>query len=348
MLESKVSVKSLPAFLILYSPLIYIMAIVSSTQYGVGTDYFEYKLTYFDLDRVERFYNKSEYLFYYIFRLVRWSSLGDQAIFYISSIFNTLVIFITVYKLNKRYGYKIIVVFFIFFTVTNIFHNQMNGIRQYMALGLFPLILMYLYEKSYIRFLLLGLLAFFLHKTSLVFILFIPSFIFSRCSKRFQLWSFMIIPLLLMIGGSLFQALITEYLPMYRHYLTNEYGQKLPISSLFSKLYYIPVFIVFWFLYVNDKLESVGFGGLSRVLVSVWCITYWFLILYLDFGFMYRIAMYFVFFYIFPIYWVLIYFYKKGNTPCVLFFVMYLLLPYLLKVTLLAKGEFLYFNYIFN
>lgn len=333
------------AFFFGLTPSLFILILFPSIQFDVGPDYFSYLNMYsVNSDEVERFYSRGEYLFYFIFRSIISFKLGEQAIFVVSTTFNMMLLIAT-FTVLRKYGYKAWILFIIFFVVTNNYHNQMNGIRQYMALFIFPIIFISLIEKKYIIFIILVLSASFLHKTALVSIILIPLIFLLQLSKNMRLIIFLSLPIVFIFSKFAILYFIENYLIIYSHYIDSSYAEGLGITSILTKLYTLPLFIYFWYLYLQDneesKLKGMEFG------IVIWLATYWLFLLYLDFGFVYRISSYFNFFYIFPLYFVWEKLLAKGKLAQLVIFIVYLITPYLFKVILLAKGVFTYQSIFF-
>lgn len=333
------------AFFVAVSPALFVLIIFPSIQFGVGTDYYTYVDIYeWEFDQLERFFIRGEYVFYYIFKSIIDFKLGSQSIFIIASIFNMimLMLFLTVLR---KYGYSAWVLFFIFFVVTNIYHNQMNGIRQYMGLMIFPVLYIALLEKKYLIYFFLAIGATLFHKTAFISVLILPALLILRFPKNIKLALFVIIPFILIFVKSLVVYFVDNYFVAYSHYLTSSYGTGLDFSSLLTKLYYLPIFVYFWYLYLKDphtsSLKGMEFG------IAIWLLTYWIIILYLDFGFAYRISVYFIIFYLFPIYYVWKRMLFQGKLIELLLIILYLIFPYFLKVIFFPQGVFMYKSIFF-
>ena len=332
-------------FFIAALPVLFVLILFPSLQLGVGSDYFTYMAIYNgNSTELERFFLRGEYLFYYIFKAVIDLNLGEQAIFFVSTTFNMTMLLISIVML-RRSSYKSWVVFFLFLVVTNIYHNQMNGLRQYMGLMLFPLLFISLIEKKFFVYFSLIILASFFHKTALVGILMFPALFLLRFNNNKKLVLFILIPMILLFVKPLIMFFVENYFRVYAHYLTNDYGAALDASAMLTKLYYLPAFIYFWFLYLK-KTEVRTLKGMDLG-IAIWLSTYWLFILYLDFGFIYRIASYFFFFYIFPLYYVFENLIFQRKLLSLTVFILYIIFPYFLKVTYLAKGVFLYESILF-
>lgn len=340
----KLNIKRKSVYLISVLPAVFCLILFPSIQNGVGSDYHSYIEIYNgSLDELYRFYLRGEYLFYYVFKFVIDYRIGGNSIFFLSTTFNVLFLFLFLLVMKKN-KYNICILFFLFFIVTNNYHNQMNGIRQYMAVFLVPIMYCCLVEKKKIKFLIFVAIAGMLHKTALVTLILYPISLLLKLNKRAKLLIFSLIPFLFLISYNVVYFAIDNYIPMYKHYITSEYGEALTFSSMLSKLYYLPVFVLFWIYYLRDKSELQW--GMDLAIV-IWVCTYWLFVFYLQFGFAYRISAYFFIFYIFPCYYLLNFQLVRNNKVSYVLTILYLLAPYIVKVVYIPRGVFLYSSILF-
>lgn len=131
----------------------------------------------------------------------------------------------------------------------------------------------------------------------------------------------------------------------YSSYLGDNFFQSRDISIIITKLYYLPL-ILYFFLRFNNKEEN-HFSYINYC-IAIFIITFWSFIMGLDISLLSRLASYFWFFTIFPLLYLLNNALERKNTFEFIFILIYCILPYLAKVTFLAKAEFLYQSYIFN
>ncbi|HIF9091540.1 TPA: EpsG family protein [Photobacterium damselae] len=323
-------------YIYIYSLLL--LALASSIQYGVGTDYFSYKLIY-EMDvNLEMFTNKGELLLPYIINILKYNKLNYQFLFVIVSCLNMLMLALT-FKKIKSYNYRVWLFFFMFFCVTGLYHNQMNGLRQYLAIFSFPLIIMFLAEKKYIKSTIFLIYALISH-TSTYFI--IPFFILAifPIIRKNKIKIFF-------ITSILYAFIIPEYLYSFLSYFSIGYLTYLDRSEngmtlipILTKIYYVPVFILFFFL-LNKKLIVIK-DKVSDVFLSLFSLTYWMFLSAIHIGILGRVSQLTMFFYIFPIYFVFDYYLNKRKFGYVIFLILYILVPYILKVTFFAKNEYVY------
>ncbi|WP_165872316.1 EpsG family protein [Shewanella frigidimarina] len=344
------SKKFLSVFFIWF-PILFFYFIFPATQYNVGTDYFTYRNYYAQPDLIELYRIKGELVFYYIYRFIVENQLGEQSIFYFCTFFNTCLLFFTMFKLRKA-NFNIAIIFFLFLTITGIYHNQMNGLRAYMGVMCIPLAFVYLAENKLIKTAVLIILAISSHFSSVVSLLLLPMKILIPLSNRKLAFLFFLLPFIYVSLMQLVPSFVNLFFFRYSHYLNSDYATGISLINLFSKLYYLPLFVFFWFVYLKRKpisiyCESSVFRKYFDFSIVVWVVTYWFIILSLEYGFFFRLQSAFIFFYIFPIYYLYQYLIDSKSWRRVSFLSVYILAPYVLKVTYMASGEYNYSNYLF-
>ena len=329
-------------FLVLLPPFLAYF-LLSALQYNVGSDYFSYIYIYQNPWVMDKYFNSGEYFFYFSNLFLNYLDAPPQAIFFVFSFIQSFFIFYY-FKEMKKKGFYLWLLFFIFFTVTNILHNQMNGIRQYAALTLLPIISVFLYEKKYCKFIIFTLIAMSFHSTALIFF----GLIFFSVAAKYKFKRYFLI----FIISIPFYLLIAKYTPIildsldlrFSSYLGSEYFENSDYLVIITKVYYLPALLLFFHLY--KKMNEFGNNYFSFVIL-IFSFTYWSFLMSLDIAILSRLSSYFWFFIIFPLYYVGFYFYQRSMVT-LYFYIFYLAAPYAAKVTFLAKNEFMYNSIIFN
>lgn len=334
-------------FIVLLPPFI-LYFLISALQYNVGSDYFSYLYIYENQWVLGRYFESGEYFFYYLNILLKEFDFSGQSIFFVFSFLQSIFIFIYFDELKKK-GYVVWVLFLIFFVVTNIYNNQMNGIRQYTSLTLLPLLTILIYNRNYVYFVFLIAVAMSFHSSSLIFV-FLFFFVFFY--KYFYRYYFIIF-----ILSIPFYFFIAKYTPIlldasgvrFSSYIESDYFGAGNYITVITKVYYLPALLFFYYLYGKARGNRGGFyfEGYFSFLIFIFTCTYWSFLMSLDIAILSRVSSYFWFFIIFPLYYVGIFFHKRDFVKFVLYFI-YLVAPYAAKVTFLAKNEFLYDSVIFN
>lgn len=337
-------IKNYTPSLIAYLPAFIVYFLMAGLQYNVGTDYPSYIYIYENPWTLDRYFNSGEFIFYYSNIIFNNLDLPAQFIFIFFAFIQSIFIFIYLKKL-KKYHIIVWLFFILFITVTNIYNNQLNGIRQYAALTLLPLLTITLYEKRYKAYILGCLFAMTFHSTAIVFfaLLFITPL--SRLILRHPLLCFSLsLPLYLLLSQSVPFILEISNIK-YSSYLGDDFFKPWDISIIITKLYYLPLIIYFFIIYDNKKKNQFSYFNFC---IAIFTVTFWSFTMGLDTPLLSRLASYFWFFLIFPLYYLLMNSVQYNKTFEFLFIFAYCTLPYLAKVTFLAKAEFLYQSYIFN
>lgn len=132
-----------------------IWILIVGGQYGIGTDYYSY-LDIFSLKSdIEIYKIKNEFLFYWIVSFFYDINLGGQFLFFVFAFINSFLFFIICRKITYNHTWFFL---FLYITVSSLFHNQMNGIRQCTATYFVTLAIIYLSEEKKIDFYCLYLL----------------------------------------------------------------------------------------------------------------------------------------------------------------------------------------------
>jgi hypothetical protein len=333
--------KDLLSYLIPF--LLYIF--VAGLQYEVGTDYNSYIDIYSSDYRLSTYFDKGEIGFYYLFNFLKWFDLHYQSLFFAFSIVNGFIFFCLIDRLKEE-GCNIVLFLFLFFVVTNIYQNQLNGLRQFVGVLSLPLFLHYIFSKSYFKSLLVLFLAVSFHLSAIIFLVF----------YFLKLLNFYVKNLFFYFVFSFFFYYLFDYIfPFILGFIDQsylfyfEYDFESNLVAVLSKLYYLPGVILFYYLYGREFYRnSFTDSKYFKFCVFIFTVTYWSFILIYNYPIFGRLFYYFSFFYVFPFYYVLFILKSHKNMMAFYFTLVYLALPYILKVTLFAKSEFLYKSFIFN
>lgn len=331
--------------LLIFIPPFYVYWFILAFQYDLGTDYFSY------LDIVEngiRAYieKNNEFGFIFIVNIIDSLALPPQSLFVIIGFIQSVLAFILFDKLSKS-GFKLWIVFLLFFTVSTIYHNQMNGLRQFVAILSTPLFLMYIFEKKYFKGFIIALLGIIFHNSFLIIFLLLPFFLMlKKLSKKVYFILFLISPAIYLIGFSVLLPTLVEYIfENYAHYLDST--RVFSISSILTKIYYLPLFVLFWYLYLKDSWSNLGNSSIFKFFVLIFSITYCAYLTDVIFDFYGRFFQYFIVFYIFPIYYLFDYFYRKKSVFALSMLFMYIFVPYFFKVVIFPIEEYRFDTIIF-
>lgn len=324
-----------------------LISILPGFQYGVGTDYFSYENIYNNASVLEYYFNTKEYAFYYLVKCIHLFSDDSKFFFGIVAILQSLLITFIFIKF-KAHNFVVFLLFFCFFSITNLMHTQMNIIRVSFSIYLFILSLLYKFEGRILVslfFLFLGVL---FHKSTLAMLPFfiipvrIYGFIYGKPAFFFLMFLsvFLFNPL-----GQFTLPIIEMFFLSYSNYYVGG-GDLIPVSTLniLTKAYYIPISAMFIYYIGREEIISSEF---ERRLVGFWIIISSSYLLSYHYSFFTRINFFFVFYYIIPIYYVMQILYSKKKKIKLLFLTGYIFIPYILKVIFFPLAEFNYKTYIF-
>jgi hypothetical protein len=327
-------------------------ALFAGLQDGVGTDYHSY-LGMFEKQEYQKFYIKGEYLYYLFYWIIDLFNGEPQWIFALSSVFNGFFLALTLYFL-KRNGYSITFIFFIYFTYTGLYHNQMNGLRQFSAIYVFNFLMVYAallgFKKALFWVVMfIGVIS---HRTFLVTLpLFSLYSVFHKdsCKILFPILYGIIIIIIIML---FLPYLVKEFFPFYAQHLTpGGYGSNMSVTKLATKLIITPLLIYFMYVFYSNISFREKFLNSHKgfcVMLFFWGTTSWMYLASLEFGFFYRVSQYFLFANIFPLYYLFKYIVHEKKSELLSFLlILYFLLPYFVKVVLLSRGEYMYHMYGF-
>lgn len=320
-------------------PIWFTWLIICGGQDGVGTDYESYYKIFSNPDTtLFTYYYKQEYLFAWIVELINYIELPPQTGFFIFYLIGFLVILKIATKLHHNTFFIFILLFLAYSTA---FNNQLNGLRQYIALYWGTLGIMLLYEKKgIVKFIICIIIACLFHSSSLLFLPFL-FFIFYKKNITYKFYIlFLTTSVLFSLLGSYdwiwkqFDFLIPAN---YMHYMGGDFDTGHGFTKMITKLIFIPFYIYSLNLIKYNKLT-----GYDLYLFKIGFISYCIRLFFMDNIILNRIGVSLILISIFPIYYLLreLYLRKsfgKFHLIC-LFFVAF----YLAKVILFPTEEYLY------
>ncbi len=192
--------------------LAFVLVLFSSLRYDVGRDYFIYEdaiRKYFSSHslHMEWFWNFFKDIFYFF-------HLDFSFWFFIVAI----VFVFLVFKAYKKQSYHFVLSLFLFVFLYKLYFESFNIIRQMMAMAVWVYILPCMQKKEYVKAMLLAIVTFLLHQSSVVMFLFLP-FLFIPYSSFFV---YPVLLLSLLVFPKLFKAILlylVPYLPIDTYYI---------------------------------------------------------------------------------------------------------------------------------
>lgn len=326
------------SMLLYSSPVIFFWCILIGGQYGVGTDYFNYLDMFTNgdhLDYIEDIYG--EYGFSCFVKTLHKLNIRGQSIFLIIAfIWSLIFMFAAFHLLGSKYLYLCLFVFIVF---TGGFNNQMNLLKQYSSIYIMLLAFMLLFQKHYILALSFLLLCPLFHNSSLIaiFIGLFFYFIATVFRRRIMLYGILLIGIVCNFWIS--EETISLFIPYFDQY-SNYMNRGIENSDLLiqlTKCVYLPLFAYSIHLFPKMNLNKF----LEKLFVFGIC-CYAMKLSVMSLELLSRMGLYFEFFSCIPLLCLLLYYRQKGSISMYYFLIIYLLLPYSLKVTFFARAEYLY------
>jgi hypothetical protein len=149
---------------LLFSSIFFLWLLICGGQYNVGTDYFSY-MSNFNGERNYHFRN-GEFLFSFIIRICNYVGLKGQSLFFVFYAIGFFFFFLILKRLQIRYMYLYII---LYITVSNLFNNQLNILRQILALYIGTYSIILYFENKKLSSIILILIASRIHFSALVF-----------------------------------------------------------------------------------------------------------------------------------------------------------------------------------
>lgn len=328
------------------SPIVLVWVLFIGGQYNVGTDYFSY-LYIFNGGNLYYLLGRGDVGFVRIVELLNSYGIHGQSIFFL---FSFIWIIILCYAgrtfTENRYLYLFI---FIFVTFSSMFHNQMNGVRQYCAVYLFTLGVCLFYRQHKYWSILPFLSMLTIHSSSMAMLVLFPVFLFlgSKIEKRRLLYVFLIVAIIFSVSfpADLLERIVGQF-AQYETYMDrgDDTGFAATVNIVNKITKYINIPIVVYAIYLLPKMNLTK---VNKNLFIVGVCGFCFKLALVDVNIVRRMGAYFEVFMCVPILYMLVYLKKQKSWKCA-FIMVYLLLPYIGKVTFFATREYLYNSIFFK
>lgn len=315
-------------------PIFLVWLFICGGQYEVGTDYESY-LTIFNGYNLDAYWEKGEYLFAGIISLFNTLGIYGQALFYVFYAINFLFLFLIIKRLPIKQVFLFII---LYITVTSLFNNQLNTLRQATAVYIGTYVAILILEKKYWKGFLFILLAMFMHQSALVLFLFYAfNIIIKRLSYKLLLVYLLIAVLLsLVLKTDSFEFALSWLSEEYAWYFTGGIVEETGMLTKVTKYIFIPIYLLAWWYFRKKSNEG------EMLFFKLGWISFCLRISVMNLSIVNRLFDYFLILSIFPL---LIYLYHLFVTRrTFLFFsiILFLSLFYSLKVLVFARGEYLY------
>ncbi len=314
------------------------------SQLNVGSDYYSYLGTFRDGTNMRYLLYGKSYLFVYFVKFMWLLGIKGQGIYFVIAFIECLIflkIMTGVFEYKKLY-----IALFIFICFSTVFNNQMNGIRQYIAIYMVTLSTVYFLKKKYIYWGLLFFSSIFFHKSSLFLLPLFGILLFFKDKVMNYKLQIALIVLGVILANINFMELLKQILPTigYRHYLYNGKLYEISFKSKIVELFFAPFFI--YVVYKFGTLKKLKLSDLERNLFNIGVIGFIIKLATLSLNVLNRFNSYFEIFMIFPFVFFFMKAKGKKNKHIKILLWLAILGIYTLKVTLFAVREYSY-NSIF-
>ena len=323
-------------YLLLSLTLIVPWVMICGGQYETGTDYHSYMETFETAD-VGLFYNKQEFLFAKLVEVWHGWHLPAQGLYFVFYAIASIFFILTCYKIDNK---TLFIFILLYFTISNLFNNQLNGLRQSVATYIITYAVFLLNEhRGILKFILLIAFASLFHASSW-FAVIIIAFSYLRPSKEL-LRILLIISLLFTIKGGaiinvMFNQLSNVVPDIYTHLLKSSFNQSIGLTSMLPKLIIFPLY----YLSVNYIDIEKEKNNLRLYYIGIFC--YMFRLVSIQNIILDRLGYIFVLLAIIPLYlyWTKLYYKHRIIQFNICLFICLSL--YLAKVLVLPEKEYLY------
>ena len=320
------------------SPFIALWIFIVGGQLDVGTDYYSYLKIFTNKDSASFYLERNEYAFFAIISFFQTLGFYGQFYFYLFAAISVLAdIQISRKVANSHYA----LFFFLFMTVSSLFHNQMNTLRQCTAVYFFTLSVIDFLRGKRIWSIILLLVAIGFHISAIGLL---PIYLFLKkvsLGPRIAIILILSTSLLSIVSFDNMIVYVANLIPRYAHYANSEYFESgVNIFNKLTKLVYVPIYLLSIYSLRTLKLSKLEFhlfqlgllACLLRNLSVVSSITN-------RFGFyFYILSLLPIFYYLREI--------QQTNKNLFLMISGYILAIYILKVVAFPTGEYAY-NSIF-
>lgn len=330
--DVKVSAGALSGLLL---PIFLIWLFICGGQYDVGTDYWSY-YHLFNGDGLDMYREYGEYLFVWIISLCNSLGLYGQSLFYVFYAINFTFFYLILKRLDIKYMFLFVL---LYITVTSLFNNQLNVLRQATAIYIGTYALILLLEEKKWQALLFIIPAMLVHRSAVILLM--PFFV-TGMVKRFPIkFLFILLGVSLCLSFVVRMELLNVIAPylsdVYANYITGqEYEDKGFIVKL-TKLVFIPLYLLALYRFKEMKLTE------REVTLFKWgIVSFCMRLSVLNLSIVYRMFDYFLILSIFPLYYYLRHLFCRNRKFWFLTITFLLSLFYILKVTLFANSEYLY------
>lgn len=323
-----------------FLPVFIVWVGIIGLQYDVGTDYFSYLNIFNDENYLNIYFNKKEYIFFYFVKILKIFFKNGQSFFIMVSFLENILFYLFIKNLVK---YKFLeikdlwIFIFAFFSYGTVFYNQMNGIRQYFNIYLFSMAMIFSFYSQKIKYIFIFITGSYIHQSFLyLFPCYFYKIIEKALTKKFLLYLFLVVIISNFLPIPELVKKFIHLVPEYKHYI-----DKFTLDIINSKMKIVKfIFIPFYIesIYLLDKIEEKPKQwflklGIVSFAIRIFCLR----TMMLN-----RIGEYFNLLSIFPICYLLIFYYRTNKKVKFLLLASMIIGLFLVKTLILPQKEYLY------
>lgn len=285
-LTSKLFGKKNKFYLILSMPILALM--VGFRNLAVGNDTWEYVRLFKDiqnyqfLDLLDNNRYESGYLLFN--KIISLFFLNPIYLLLICSLITYSAYYFFIVKYSKNFGFSILL-----FVLMGYFGQTMNTIRLQLATVILIFGFNFLVKNKTIKFVCACILAFFFHKTAIIFLLALPLKKVKLTRKKILIICFVTL-IIFLYFDPIFQV-VGEYIEYYRSYENTVYlDGNIRIASILKLCLSLSISI---FIYICYKTNKEGFDVSDKLMMKLVFFSVFILVISLKFPILDRVADYF-------------------------------------------------------
>lgn len=283
-------------FFLFFSPIWIMWLLICGGQYEVGTDYASYYSIFEENTSFDYFFSKGEWLFALIVKSGQHIGVPAQGMFAVFYLMNFIFLYKLLYLLDKK-----IIFFFIllYISLSTVFNNQLNGLRQYTAIYIITYATVNYYNnKSYLKFLLWVTIATGIHLSSVLVIPFSVFFLIPTLKSHYYYFILAVSAFMSLTSslGWTVDFLSSALPPFYSHYLQSDLNTSNDVSKVITKFIFFP----FYLLSVRSIFSS-SLSDFEKNLCKIGLFAYCLRLIFLENIIFNRVGQFFVLISVFPI-----------------------------------------------
>lgn len=334
--------KNIFSFFLMFTPMWLVWLLICGGQYEVGADYYSY-YSIFENVEAEYYYSKGEWFFASVISMGHNIGISPQGMFFVFYFINFFFFLRATFLLERKYIYIWIL---LFITLSTVFNNQLNGLRQYSAIYILTFGFISFFEnRSYWRCLFWIVIAGGIHASSYLSLPFL--FLLHRTNiKKHILYILILFSSFFSLFGSfdwLSNIIGSSLPPHYAIYLNSNFNNSNEFIKVVTKLLFVP-----FYLFSVQNVDSKVLTDKDRYLYHIGILAYIVRLFFLENFIFNRIGQLFVLMAVLPLYVYMKYLSIKRRRNLLWFMILLLFFFYLSKTVVFPSGEYLYQSIYFR